>query len=141
MIPNSCIVIETEKFPILEGEDDELVNEGTYGKALCQYLEKALPTIGINVPSFCCEDWGWWLDVVDGEFNMGLCIYSDPDAEKHPQRYAILPSITQEKKWSWSKFKKVDVSQQVLKIMDNLETLFRGDNEIDHVTRHDNFPF
>jgi hypothetical protein len=31
MIPHSCLLIETKKFPVLEGEMDELVNEGMYG--------------------------------------------------------------------------------------------------------------
>jgi hypothetical protein len=48
MIPRSCVAIETNKFPILEGEDDEIVNENMYGKALCKYLENNLPKTGIK---------------------------------------------------------------------------------------------
>lgn len=141
MIVNSCIKIETKKFPILEGEDEELVNENMYGKALCQYLEKELPAFGIKTPSYCCEDWGWWLDVENGEFNMALCIYSDPEGKGNPEKYAIMPSILKDKKWSWSKFKKIDVSKDVLKIMNTLEDVFRKDSEITSVSRHDDFPF
>jgi hypothetical protein len=32
------IHISSAKFPILRGEKEELVNEGTYGKALAEYL-------------------------------------------------------------------------------------------------------
>ena len=56
MIPNSCIKIETTKFPILEGEKDEIVNENMYGKAVCNYLEKELPKENIEVPFYCNED-------------------------------------------------------------------------------------
>jgi len=49
MIPESCLLIETCKFPILPGEDQEIVNEGMYGKAFCQYLESALPLAGVRV--------------------------------------------------------------------------------------------
>lgn len=141
MIPRSCVAIETKKFPILEGEDDEIVNEKMYGKALCKYLEHNLPKAGIKVPSFCAEDWGWWLDVEDKDFKMALCIYSDPDAKHDPERYAILPSIHNEKKWSWSKLRNIDLSKNVLRVMDVLENVFREDKEIKAVTRHDDFPF
>ena len=72
---------------------------------------------------------------------MALCIYSDPDAKQDPERYAILPSIHNEKKWSWSKFRNVDLSKNVLKVMDCLENVFREDIEVKAVTRHDDFPF
>ena len=141
MIPRSCIAIETKKFPILEGEDDEIVNEKMYGKALCKYLKHHLPKVGIKVLSFNAEDWGWWIEVEENGFNMALCIYSDPDAKHGPEKYAILPSIDSEMKWSWSMFRNIDVSKNVLKIMDGLEKLLRADVEITAVTRHDAFPF
>ena len=141
MIPRSCVAIETKKFPILEGEDDEIVNENMYGKALCQYLEQKLPMAGIKVLTYFPEDWGWWLEVEDNDFNMALCIYSDPDAKHDPERYTILPSIMKERKWSWSQFKHIDLSGNVLKIMDLLEKVLKEDTEIKAVTRHDYFPF
>ena len=52
MIPRSCLLIETKKFPVLPGEDDEITNERMYGKALCQYLQSQLPLAGINVPGY-----------------------------------------------------------------------------------------
>ena len=70
MIKNCVLKIETKKFPILDGEKEEIVNENMYGKALCEYLEKKLPTIGIAVPCYLNEDWGW-LELEDGEWEMG----------------------------------------------------------------------
>jgi hypothetical protein len=64
-----------------------------YGKALCLYLQAKLPLAGIEVPFFCNEDWGWWLQTEHNSFRMGLCIYSDPEAHPHPERDALLPSI------------------------------------------------
>jgi hypothetical protein len=140
MIPGNCLLIETDKFPVLESEEEELVNEGMYGKALCRYLEKELPKLNINVPSFCCEDWGWWVAVSSGEFEMGLCIYSDPNLGDKPTRYAIMSSVTERKKWVWSKFRKIDVSKDVSRIMDQVEKLFEEDSEITQVSRHDDYP-
>ena len=141
MIPKSCLLIESKKFPILPGEDAEIINEHMYGKALCQYLQSQLPLAGIHVPGYCNEDWGWWLDVERGTFKMGLCIYSDPDAPANPERYALLPSIHTAQKWSWAKFKKVDVSKDVLDLIDVVERVLKSDQDITAVVRHDDYPF
>lgn len=125
----------------MPGEDQEIVNEGMYGKALCQYLQSVLPGAGLTVPSYCAEDWGWWLEVERGPFKMGLCIYSDPEAEKDPERYAILPSIQQARKWSWSKFRNIDNSTDVLELVALVERVLKSDNDIVTVTRHDDYPF
>ncbi len=101
-----------------------------YGKALCQYLQSALPLTGIYVPKYCNEDWGWWPEVQRGTFSMGLCIYSDPDAAGDPERYALVPAIHHAKKWSWSKFRKVDVSQKVLELVSIVERVLKSDADI-----------
>ena len=141
MIPQSCLLVETRKFPIMPREDQEIVNERMYGKALCQYLESVLPGAGLKVLGYCAEDWGWWLEVKLGAFKMGLCVYSDPEATANPERYAILPSVQQAKKWSWSKFKNIDNSADVLEIVGVLERVLKSDKEIPVVTRHDDYPF
>ncbi len=141
MIPQSCLLIESKKFPIQPGEDQEITNERMYGKALCAYLQERLPRVGVNVPFFCNEDWGWWLEVEFGDFKMALCIYSDPDAEGNPEKYAIMPSIDKETKWSWSRFRNVNVSSKVLAVIDSVERAFASDKDISAVSRHDDFPF
>jgi hypothetical protein len=125
----------------MPGEDKENVNEFMYGKALCEYLQSALPPASIDVPSYCNEDWGWWLEVKRGSFKMGFCIYSDPTAEKDPERYALLPSIHQEKMWSWAKFRNVDVSKDVLELVGIVERVLKSDKDIQIVTRYDDYPF
>lgn len=131
----------TNKFPILEGEDEEITNENMYGKALCLYLENNLPKVGFEVPFYCNEDWGWWLEIKNENFGMALCIYSDPEAEGNPESYAVLPSITSEKIWSWRKFKKISVKDDVLAITNKLVELFENDNEISSISRHNEFPY
>jgi len=141
MIPQSCLLISTKKFPVLEGEKDEIVNPGMYGKALCKYLEVELPRVGVNVPFFCNEDWGWWLEVERSGFKMALCIYSEPGADPNPERYALLPSIQVAKILSWSKFKTIDMAQGVLGVIGAVEEVFKNDSDIQSVTRHDDYPF
>lgn len=141
MIPKSCLLIESKKFPILPGEEEELINERMYGKALCAYLQTKLPLAGVEAPTYCSEDWGWWLEVERGSFKMGLCIYSDPDATGGPERYAILPSIHRGKRWSWAKFKNVDLSKDVLAVIDVVEGVLKSDKDIPVVRRLDECTF
>ena len=137
MIPKSCLLIESKKFPILPGEEVEIINEGMYGKALCEYLRTTLPLAGVEVPTYCSEDWGWWLEVERASFKMGLCIYSDPDAIGNPERYAILPSIHRGTRWSWSKLRNVDSSKDVLGIIDVVEGVLASDIDVPVVRRLD----
>ena len=141
MIPQSCLLIETAKFPALDGEKDELVNEGMYGKALCTYLQAKLPLVGIQVPFFCNEDWGWWLQTERNGFRMGLCIYSDPGADPDPERYALMPSFQAPRQWSWLRFRWIDQTQDELAIIGALERIFTSEVDIHAVTRHAHHPF
>ena len=72
---------------------------------------------------------------------MGLCIYSDPAATGDPERYVLLPSIQGAMKWSWTKFKKVDLSKDVLNLIDIVERVLKSDKGIPVVSRHDSYPF
>jgi len=141
MISGTCIEIRTKKFPVLEGEEDEIVNEGTYGKALCQYLEKKLPGAGLTVPFFTAEDWGWWIEVKDGEFVLGLQIYANVEEGQNPESYAIMSSVSKERIWSWKKLRKIDMAHNVVEIMDKIEHILMQDAEIKLVGRTDEFPF
>ena len=141
MIADSCVLIEARKLPIPEGEDRELVSKCQYGKALCLYLENKLPPNGIEVSYYCCEDWGWWVEIKDEDFTMGLCIHPDPYAEQDPEKYAVISSVTDEQKWSWAKLRNIDLSDKVTKVMDTVERIFREDSEIQSVSRHNECPF
>lgn len=69
---NPFIHIQSAKFKILPGEEEEFVNEGTYGKSLAEYLQAQLTQYGYDVPFFCCEDWGWWIELKGQPFVLGL---------------------------------------------------------------------
>jgi hypothetical protein len=140
-IPGTCIEIHTMKFPILDGEEDEVVNEGMYGKALCQYLEREMPRVGLEVPLFLAEDWGWWIEVKENDFVLGLQIYSDSEAGENPEKYAIMSSISKSSKWQWKKFRKIDLTNQITEIMNKIYQVLSEDPEILVVKRHDDFPF
>lgn len=123
------VQIESDKFPIQPGEDEEIVNDGMYGKALAEYLQKEMVKIGYDAPSFCAEDWGWWLGVSKDNYKSGLCIYctSEPPALK---TYAICEEAQSFTKWSWSKFKKISYEKEILQLRADLMSVFKNDPDI-----------
>jgi len=140
MIKNPYIEIRTDKFQVLPGEDDEIVNEGMYGKALCSYIAAELSDLGFSCPPAIAEDWGWWQEVNDDGFSLGLQIYSQTEDAKNPHTYIVCSSDTSGTKWNWKKLKKIDFSDQINSILKNIETLFKEDPEILFVKRHIEMP-
>ena len=106
------IHIKSDKFPILPGEKEELVNDGMYGKALAEYLQVKLGERGYDAPFVCCEDWGWWLELKGSPFAFGVCIYSGPE-DDGPVEYVCTDGATAPRKWSWSKMRYVDTTPWV----------------------------
>ena len=84
------IHIRSPKFPILPGENEELVNEGMYGKAAAEYLQLKLRERGYEVPFVCCEDWGWWVELKNAPFECAVDLEKDYDkqvlAKRAPER-------------------------------------------------------
>jgi hypothetical protein len=123
------IHIRSAKFPILPGEKEELVNEGMYGKAVAEYLQSRLRERGYNAPFFCCEDWGWWVELKDAPFRFGVCIYSGPECDG-PMGFYCTDGAVGRRKWSWSRFRFVDTKPWADKLHSDLVSIFRTDPEI-----------
>ncbi len=111
-----------------------------FGKSLCNYLQARLPLAGIHLPFFCNEDWGWWLQTEYNGIRMGLCIYSDPDADPDPERYTLMPSIHDPRQWLWPSFLQSDRLQLVTTIIDALEKIFSSAADLHAVIRHNDHP-
>jgi len=141
MIKRTILHIKTEKFPILPGEKDELVNDGMYGKGLAIYLNSSLKSKGYNSPFYCCEDWGWWVHIKGFPYLMGLCIYGSVGDDGGMHEYVVCSATTEERIWSWRKFRKVDTVNEVTKLMDDVELIFKEDSEITQCNRLDDFPW
>jgi hypothetical protein len=134
------IHIKSTRFPILPGEREELVNEGTYGKALAEYLQVKLRERGYDVPFVCCEDWGWWVELKSAPFAFGVCIYSGPE-ESGPVEYACTSGVAAARCWSWRKFRFVDTTPWSDKLHEDLMAVFRADDEVQIVGVSDEMPF
>ncbi len=136
----TCFIhIKSEKFPVLPGEDDELINEGTYGKALSQFLESHLKQRSYDVPFFCCEDWGWWIEITGQPFKLGVCVYgttSTPENHEH----CVMVSESPGRRWSWRKFGFVDTAPRVNKLFGDLREILASDGDIEILGYPEGYP-
>jgi len=134
------IHIRSPKFPILPGEEKELVNEGMYGKAVAQYLQAKLRDRGYDVPFFCCEDWGWFVKLKGPQFEFGVNIYCWPKKDGLLDFFCTDAAVGP-RQWSWRKFRFVDTTPWVRKLHDDMVAIFRSDAEVEVVsTELDDFP-
>ena len=133
------IHIRSSKFPILPREQAELVNDGMYGKALAEYLQARLSERGYAAPFVCCEDWGWWVELRAAPFAFGVCIYSGPE-EDGPIEFICTDGASGGKKWSWKKFRFVDKSPWVARLIDDMMAVFQEDDDVEIVEVTEEFP-
>lgn len=134
------IHVRSDSFPILPGEEDELLNDGTYGKALAVYLRENLNNLGYDAPFVCCEDWGWWVELKSAPFTFGVCLYSQPESTP-PRDFVCSAGITGRRKWSWKSWWFIDTFRYVEKLEADLLRLFESDPRIEFVGVTDEFPF
>jgi hypothetical protein len=124
------IHVKSAKFPVLPGEEDELVNEGTYGKALAQYLEAQLKARSYEVAFIGCEDWGWWVEIRGHPLAMGVCVYGSPDLSK-THELCVTVSPEPGRCWSWRQFRFVDTTGPAAKLFDDLREIFAADPAVE----------
>ena len=132
--------IRTSKFPILLGENEELVNPGTHGKAFALYLQAQLALLGYSTPFVCCEDWGWWVEILLPEKVVGLSCYRHHEKNEICD-FVCTASPESDRVWSWRRFRTIDIGNQVDRIVADLIDVFENDSEIEFIGRTDEFPF
>ncbi len=133
------IHIKSSKFPVLPGEDEELVNEGTYGKALCQYLKSQLENRGYGVPFICCEDWGWWVEISGNAFATGVRVYAT-ESLPESNELCVVASPDPGTKWSWSRFRLVDTTVAATQLHADLMDIFSGDPGVEVIGLTEIYP-
>lgn len=133
------IQINSAKFPILPGEKEEQVNDGSYGKALAEYLQVKLSERGYDAPFVCCEDWGWWVELKGAPFAFGVCIYSASE-KKDPVDFVCTGGTTVPRKWSWKRLRFVDTTPWVERLHEDLISVFKADEDVQIVGVFEDFP-
>ena len=131
--------LRSTKFPVLPGEAEELVNPGTYGKALALYLQEQLSARGYEVPSICCEDWGWWVTLCLPGKTIGLCCYRAHEGGGECE-FACSTSLEKPRSWSWKRFGFIDLSDELARLSSDLKAIFESDPDIDLLGEVDEFP-
>ena len=134
------IHIRSRKFPILPGEEKELVNEGMYGKAVAQYLQGKLRDSGYDSPFFCCEDWGWFVKLKNAPFEFGVNIYCQPERGGLLDFFCTDGAVGP-RQWSWKRFRFVDTTPWVEKLHDDMVSIFHTDPEVEVVSTDLDEPF
>ena len=140
METNPFIHIRSPQFRILPGEDAELVNEGTHGKALAEYLRPRLTKRGYRATGIVCEDWGWWLTVDGLPFPCGICIYGARIGASDDLDLCVTISTPAARKWSWRKFGFIGTSAEIDRLHEALRRLFAEDPHIVVVGETAEFP-
>jgi hypothetical protein len=128
-IPLPFIHIKSTKFPILPREHEELINEGTYGKALAQYLQERLKARGYVVPFICCEDWGWWVEVSGNPVTTGVRVYG---TDRLPETNELCVAVTPEpgNRWSWRRFRPFDTTDVAVTLQADVTAILNDDPEV-----------
>lgn len=134
------IHLRSNKFVILPGEDDEIVNEGMYGKALAEYLQRELTERGYNVPFVCPEDWGWWVELSLGSIRSGVLIHAVPGTSD-PIEYLCTDGFKKDKQWSWSKLRFIDTHPLADTLLNDLLAIFERDSEVEILGVLDDVPY
>jgi len=140
MLVERIIHFRTSIFPPLPNEAEELVNEGMYGKAVCQFLERELPQRGFEVIRYVAEDWGWWIEVENSVKSLELAIYSGGH-DISEMDYAILLDIRKPSFFSLKKMKRVSRETEMKSLQSALEDLISSTPNVKLMSITEEFPF
>ncbi len=121
--------IRSSKFPVLAGEDQESVNPGTFGQALANYIKERLEQLGYIVTFLCAEDFGWWLEIrLPVVTTSVICRRAHED--EGVCDFAVVTD-SRKKKWSWKRFRSIDITAELEKLGADLEKIFAADPDIE----------
>ena len=141
MNSNPFLHVRSPKLGVMPGEDDELVNEGMYGKAFAVYLRDALTRNGYQATDVVCEDWGWWLTIAGLPFSCGIGIYGMRIDDSDDLDLCATVLVPRGKKWSWTQFRFVDTTEEVDRLHQTIREICTADDDVTLVAETSDFPF
>lgn len=140
MTSNLFLHVRSPKFKILPGEDDELANEGMYGKSFALYLQTKLAENGFKTPCVVSEDWGWWVEVAELGFTCGIGVYGMQIDDTEDLDLCVTILTPKGKKWNWGKFRFIDVTPSIERLHETIRHICDADEDVTVVCESEEFP-
>ncbi|MCE9604892.1 MAG: hypothetical protein K8U03_08325 [Planctomycetia bacterium] len=131
--------IRSDKFTILPGEDEDIVNEGMYGKSLCLYLQRKLSERGWTIDFLGSEDWGWAVGIRVESLRFLLCVYG-VEMEAGGLDLCVTVQALPDRKWSWKRLRFIDTTEVVGRMNSELKAIFIEDNDVQFLGSTQEFP-
>jgi hypothetical protein len=122
------VEFRSKKFPPYEGEQEQ-INPGLWGKRLAEYLVQRLLEKGIQTEEIIAEDWGWYVPIKNEGFRLAVCC-GHQNGDDDQFLCFTDPSTPIIKKL----FKKIDATEQLVRLTQALEEILSSDPEIRDVT-------
>jgi hypothetical protein len=138
---DTFIHIRSAKFPVLPGEEEEIVNPGMFGKALGEYLQAELGKRGYDAPFVCAEDWGWWVELTSAPFTLGVCIYAGPREGEQAEFLCADGATAGTRAWNWKQFRFIDTAPWIDVLYEDLLAIFHSDPEVEVLGTPTEVPF
>jgi len=136
------IHIQTTRFLVEPGEDEEIVNEGMYGAALSTYLKTELTKRGYDSCSVA-EDFGYWLGVSHPDTPLAtleMAVYCPGRKTETPMKYVVLVMTHKTKKWVWSKWKSISFAPAIAKLQADVRDILANAPETIILSISDDMP-
>jgi hypothetical protein len=121
------VEFRSHKFPPYNGEEEQ-INPGLWGKRLAEYLMQRLGEKGIEIQGMIAEDWGWYVEVRNDGFPLGLCC-GHQNGDDDQFLCFTEPNAPVVKKL----FKKIDATPQLIRLTAALREILAADAEIREV--------
>jgi hypothetical protein len=118
------VTFRSKKFPPYDGEEEQ-INPGLWGKRLAEYLVDKLKPHGIETEEIIAEDWGWYIPIKNEGFRLAICCghQNGDDDEFLCFTDPATPIVRK-------LFKKIDVTQELTRMVTAMEKILSSDPEI-----------
>lgn len=119
------VEFRSSKFPPYEGDKEEMINPGRWGKRLAEYLVSKLAEKGIATERMVAEDWGWYVELRNEGFQLALCCANRDGANDE-----FLCFTQPDKPIVKKLFKKIDATPQLTRLTEALQQILASDPDI-----------
>ena len=140
LIKEEIIHFKSTSLLPLSGEESELVNEGKYGKAVCQFLETELKGLGFKVIRYVVEDWGWWIEVENTIKSIELGVYCN-GVVNGVAEYAVNLDTRKSEFFKLASMKKVSRVDAMLELRAAIHKILEASMDTEVVSVSEDFPF